>query len=322
MLLLVSRFTSACDSTCVHPRPLAMGTSCTHDFVESSCIPEALSCNWYLTCLDACIPCGSDGYAQAYGNYYCQKFLDAKFTEEEVAWRDSVLICLQKALFAHLEEDVSCDQIKRLAFDSHPACYTLQGHSICDLSFESQWRILQIVLPGLVSDPFYFSRQTWATLQTCGLWSSFSKVLKFVLEPINEDQGMPDFQSQLSSVIPNSQATIVVLNLAMERLGKRQLTAYTIVVGILSNPAGNLSITQVQDALVSAATTHNLLRVKVAEVSDCPNSDCSSTDEPQVTEPTLPANVPSSTGNGKRGAIVDSFLLLINITLLILVRAS
>jgi hypothetical protein len=54
---------------------------------------------------------------------YCQKFLGTELTEEEVAWRNSELICLQKALFSHLEDCVSCDKNKRIAFDSHPACY-------------------------------------------------------------------------------------------------------------------------------------------------------------------------------------------------------
>ena len=58
----------------------------------------------------------------------------AQRVDQGEAWRDSVLICLQKLLVPRLTDSTAtCASIRKDAFDSHPECYTLEGASICDL---------------------------------------------------------------------------------------------------------------------------------------------------------------------------------------------
>ena len=97
--------------------------------------PVPRTCAFYTDCLEAALPCGASGYALDYGEKYCSRYdVDHGFSPAGLAWRDSVLHCLQEALVPLLSNaaTMTCDAVTTFAFDSHPGCYT-QGPSICFL---------------------------------------------------------------------------------------------------------------------------------------------------------------------------------------------
>jgi hypothetical protein len=97
--------------------------------------PVPRTCAFYADCLEARMPCGPGGYALGYGEKYCSRYdVDHHLSPEGLAWRDSVLHCLQESLVPVLAgaATMTCDALTTFAFDSHPRCYT-EGPSICFL---------------------------------------------------------------------------------------------------------------------------------------------------------------------------------------------
>lgn len=98
------------------------------------------SCGVYESCFAKYCPC--DGkpteYFRSYGAKYCKSFLENKeLSANGKKWRDSTLVCLQESIVPHLDisaaPQCNCSSMRQLAFDSHVACYTKAGASICDL---------------------------------------------------------------------------------------------------------------------------------------------------------------------------------------------
>ena len=104
------------------------------------------TCGVYQTCFADRCDCKNspNEYFIKYGKKYCEVFLNLPtLSDAGKQWRDSTLRCLQEAIVPLLPADgaaSSCDcnamQIK--AYDSHVACYTKAGYSICDLP-ASDW---------------------------------------------------------------------------------------------------------------------------------------------------------------------------------------
>lgn len=113
----------------------ASGSAPVYPTAASCRTPRPRSCHFYSACLEAEQPCGAGGYALGYGDRYCHGFKNAAgFSAKGEAWRDNVMLCLQRDLAAKLAvEALSCAQIEDFAFASHPGCYTEPGHSICFL---------------------------------------------------------------------------------------------------------------------------------------------------------------------------------------------
>jgi len=103
------------------------------------------ACGFYSKCLEAATPCGIAGYALGYGDKYCHRFDNSTrhcVSNKGNAWITSTLACLQKSLVTMLfQTNISCVELKRAAFDSHPGCYTggTGVPSICELPV-SDWR--------------------------------------------------------------------------------------------------------------------------------------------------------------------------------------
>lgn len=102
--------------------------------------PIQAGCGVYESCFAKYCPCapGTDEYFKSYGVKYCKAFLqNASLSDAGKKWRDSTLRCLQESIVPHLDISAqpkcNCGQMKQVAFDSHVACYTKQGASICDL---------------------------------------------------------------------------------------------------------------------------------------------------------------------------------------------
>ncbi len=140
--------------------------------------PSSVDCDFYPSCLEERFQCGPEGYPIDYGQKYCERFMtlntpysisSSKLSEEGIQWRNATLICLQKDLVAPLRkgpENLSCDELQTLAFDSHPGCYTQPGQSICALPI-SDWRVIASVVDFGDYATFNSLRQVKEVLLTC-----------------------------------------------------------------------------------------------------------------------------------------------------------
>jgi hypothetical protein len=133
--------------------------------------PEPNTCNFYQDCVETKVSCGEDGYAIGYGEKYCKNFLaltNDDLSIDAIKWRDATLVCLQKALTPYLSEEVlTCEQVKKEAFDSHAGCYTNSTMSICNLKISDWKKIIDVV--GLWSTLFgeNSSSQVKEVIKTC-----------------------------------------------------------------------------------------------------------------------------------------------------------
>ncbi|KAL4446467.1 hypothetical protein ABPG74_001208 [Tetrahymena malaccensis] len=102
------------------------------------CLNEGLTnkdCGWYTNCLENAYNCGSDGYPVGYGYKYCSRFVEKynNFSAPAKKWIDGTLSCLKTSLKDTLinNNKYTCDNVKKIAFDSHPKCYVENG--FCEL---------------------------------------------------------------------------------------------------------------------------------------------------------------------------------------------
>ncbi|NRA67388.1 MAG: hypothetical protein HRU19_23090 [Pseudobacteriovorax sp.] len=130
------------------------------------------TCDFYSDCLEDAKSCGSEGYAIGYGERYCERFSSrTDFSLKGSEWRDATLVCLQKSLVEtsqnlRLGIDISCETITDTAFDSHPACYTQVGKSVCDLGLSDLSVIYDVIDAGDVLS-LRGLRQAVAVADTC-----------------------------------------------------------------------------------------------------------------------------------------------------------
>ena len=115
------------------------------------------NCNFYSECVESRIPCGEGGYTLGYGYKYCNRFdqhrnrfnnevskliffalchcSTAKPQFQGRQWIDGVRPCLMEEI---QQSDVyttpsiaaastACDNLRILAFNSHPTCYVTHG---------------------------------------------------------------------------------------------------------------------------------------------------------------------------------------------------
>ena len=120
----------------------------THVVPVNCTEPDGATCDWYSTCENVYGPrncTGEENYAINYGEKYCKKY-DLTyhwFSANGQAWIDKVRKCLQVALVPTLGAGLSCEEVKRIAFRSHPGCYADNG--LCDLLFTDWLKILYTV---------------------------------------------------------------------------------------------------------------------------------------------------------------------------------
>jgi hypothetical protein len=98
--------------------------------------------------------CGDDGYLLGYGARYAHAFYydtRPRMSSRGKVWLDKVLVCLQQELRSAISIDASCDDIRRTAFDQHPACYAESG--FCTLPLRDILRV-----PATVSGKDLLSR--------------------------------------------------------------------------------------------------------------------------------------------------------------------
>lgn len=120
--------------------------------VPASCLkPKPNECGFYRECLEEKYHCGDSGYPLAYGEKYCHRFNslnESNLSPEGLKWRDATLVCLQEDLVGRLLSPsyvANCDQLKQVAYNSHPRCYTQPGNSICSLKYNDVFQIVSTV---------------------------------------------------------------------------------------------------------------------------------------------------------------------------------
>lgn len=122
----------------------------------AQCVNSAVpSCGVYESCFAKFCPCSgsSDEYFLTYGQKYCERFLAKdNLSAAGKKWRDATLTCLQETIVPRLDISTSpqcdCAAMRKFAFDSHVACYTQPGASICDLP------VSEMVSIGMTVDLF------------------------------------------------------------------------------------------------------------------------------------------------------------------------
>jgi hypothetical protein len=112
--------------------------------------------------------CGNDGYLLGYGARYAERFYRVtrpRMSARGQRWIDDVLVCLQEELQVGIDASTGCDDIRSIAFDSHPGCYV--GAGFCTLPLVD---VLQVVWTIDVRDWFGSSaaRQAVETAIGCG----------------------------------------------------------------------------------------------------------------------------------------------------------
>jgi len=137
--------------------------NCTDDPVYKSCD--------YYACVEAAIPCGPEGYALGYGQYYCEKFAKhvAEFSPQGQKWMYDVMTCLQMKLVPVVKKTMklTCKELKDYAYDTHPECYTSKANSICNLP-PKDWSVLISILEFKTLIEIKTIVQMFDVASTCG----------------------------------------------------------------------------------------------------------------------------------------------------------
>lgn len=112
----------------------ACSTTCNVTSPDQCSNPVPDSCSFYIECLeDRNYPCGSTGYPEAYGYYYCTTFEAEKpnLSPAGQQWVTNTMLCLQRTLVPEaLGESgavVGCQALWDYAFSTHATCYVESG---------------------------------------------------------------------------------------------------------------------------------------------------------------------------------------------------
>ncbi len=119
---------------------IAAGIATTGNAYAQCASAVTAGCGVYKSCFAKYCPCQGDPeeYFESYGLKYCERFLTTTNSSKEwMQWRDLTLLCLQEAIVPKLDISASpkcdCGKMKVFAFQTHVACYTKPGASICSL---------------------------------------------------------------------------------------------------------------------------------------------------------------------------------------------
>lgn len=111
------------------------------------------ACLYYSETAEQLLQCGPRGYPLGFGQKYCQRFSKLgpdTLTPRGLRWRDAARSCLIEAFGGFIDEPAQppgCQEVKRMAFDSHPPCYTEVQPSFCLLPPSDVLAIIRVVEP-------------------------------------------------------------------------------------------------------------------------------------------------------------------------------
>ncbi|KAJ6645799.1 hypothetical protein Bhyg_01008 [Pseudolycoriella hygida] len=121
----------------------------------NKCVSDVHSCSFYLTCVDANIPCGGKGYARYDAFFTClifQKYV-SKLTKAGQNWASVTDQCLREVLVSVAEKKygrISCTALKRFAFATFQPCFNLL-HPVCNLPRNDLKLIKNFIVPQLTA---------------------------------------------------------------------------------------------------------------------------------------------------------------------------
>lgn len=112
--------------------------------------PGIDACEYYR-CREGNMPdgCGPQGYYRGYGLKYCERFsrlLRPQLSPAGRDWLDRTRLCLMQHIERNIAFDAPCNDVKRSAFDSHPACYVRGG--ICMLPSDDWAKVVGVIDPA------------------------------------------------------------------------------------------------------------------------------------------------------------------------------
>ncbi|XP_053373756.1 uncharacterized protein LOC123532498 [Mercenaria mercenaria] len=123
--------------------------------------PSGDNCDWYRECLEKRYPCKAQGnsYALDFAEKFCKLYDDhySSFDSVGQRWINAVRKCLQVQLVPILRPFVhkTCDEIKQMAFDSHPDCYIYPDNhapSMCQIGLVNTFKAFWTVKSALVQE--------------------------------------------------------------------------------------------------------------------------------------------------------------------------
>jgi len=131
--------------------------------LPASCFrPKGTGCDWYRDCLETEYPCSDSGYGYAieFGDKYCRLFVRNydSFSMVGRRWLDNIRKCLQVALVDSVlraQVRTTCQDIRRLAFESHVPCYLHPPPgepSFCDINL-FDWMTVAWTLRSTIMHP-------------------------------------------------------------------------------------------------------------------------------------------------------------------------
>jgi hypothetical protein len=121
----------------------------------------------YYRCAEETLACGADGYLIGYGSRYAERFYRKTrpwMSPAGKRWIDATLVCLQESLRDRIDATTSCDDVRTIAFDTHPACYVDSG--FCRLPW-SDWFAVVATIDGSDWLSRDATRQVTATARAC-----------------------------------------------------------------------------------------------------------------------------------------------------------
>lgn len=120
---------------------------------------DGTKCSWYRECLEERFPCEQtdSAYAVTFAEKFCDQYAKniQMFSSYGQQWIAAAKKCLQVALVPILSSTVneSCADIKRIAFASHPKCYTSpsDGFSFCSLNLQDKFAVFWTIKEAFLS---------------------------------------------------------------------------------------------------------------------------------------------------------------------------
>lgn len=102
----------------------------------------------FYRCAEQTLSCGPDGYLIGYGTRYAERFYRNTrpwMSPAGKRWLDATLVCLQDRLRERIDSSTTCDDVRTIAFDSHPECYVESG--FCGLPL-TDWFAVAATIDG------------------------------------------------------------------------------------------------------------------------------------------------------------------------------
>lgn len=167
---------------------------------QSTCkTPPPNSCNFYSTCLESVLTCGSSGFPLGSGLKTCNRFQNTlnKFSADGKTWYAAAEQCLQQSLVPYLTCEATCEAVQSNGFGNVQYCYQSSGVGFCNLNGMDYVHILSI----LDTPPYRSALKQTAGTQGCpdSIASAITNDLQQKLHDaglgINVEQNVADAKS-------------------------------------------------------------------------------------------------------------------------------